>query len=793
MSGHGQLAGAAGLAIATTVASLSVPPPAAAQAPSLLASVGADVVPAGAERALVELYVNGRRVGDTIVLLRGDDVLVSLEDLRAGGMTRLDAVDETVGETAYVSLASRPELTHRLALDDLRLFVDAPSRLLSGSRLDLSPRAPEGMRHLSHPAMFLSYAPRLVDGRRVDGFAEAGLSVGPMLATQTMAHDPDDGPVRLLSQVTIDARQALVRTTLGDTVGSSGELGGGALLGGATVATHHALDPYLVRYPTLGFGGGVTSPSTLEVYVNDELVRRESIAPGDFEVTRLSPVVGSGSTRYVVRDALGREQRVQSRFYAASGLLAPGLHDFAYSVGFVRDGLGTESFDYGRPAFLGRHRVGLGRAVTAGTRLELDGRMASAGLHVTLAPGAGQIDLAGSASATFDGPAGAAGLAGYTWLGRRGSIGTQLRAASRRYATVSLDPDDDRHLLEHALTVGVSLAQRVSTSAHAVYAVSRDAAGVDARIGGDITAQLRQELWLRVGYTASHDDNFGWRHEVLGSLRLALPARHSFSVTGGTGTDEPDGSVQLSRSIQGRTGVGYRVGAGFGSSERADASAIARTGHGTLDADYGYRDGEHHGSVRVAASVSIVPGSGVFLHDPQDLSRAVVHLPGVPGARVYLDNQVVGRTDRRGRLFVPYLRPYEANRLRVDAEDLPMDVDVAEVEQIVAPTWRGAARVVFSTRRLRLVRATVAMGDDGLGARYGDLTVTVDGERHASPIGSSGRIELDSVPTGRHVGHVTSPGGDCRVVLEVPESEEPIVELGVLRCEPAPAPEEPPR
>src|SRR5256714_11226015 len=104
--------------------------------------------------------------------------------------------------------------------------------------------------------------------------------------------------------------------------------------------------------------------------MNGSLLRHEQIAPGPFEVRNLPVGSGVGQVSYVVRDAFGRTQEFASPFSAASGVLADGISEYGYHLGFRRLGFGQESIQYGPPELLARHRIGIGDRVTAGFRLE---------------------------------------------------------------------------------------------------------------------------------------------------------------------------------------------------------------------------------------------------------------------------------------------------------------------------------------------------------------------------------------------------------------------------------------
>ena len=53
------------------------------------------------------------------------------------------------------------------------------------------------------------------------------------------------------------------------------------------------------------------TPSRVEIYVNDQLVRVEQLPPGVYQLNHLPLPVGAGNTRVVVRDAFGGQPGVR--------------------------------------------------------------------------------------------------------------------------------------------------------------------------------------------------------------------------------------------------------------------------------------------------------------------------------------------------------------------------------------------------------------------------------------------------------------------------------------------------
>src|SRR4029079_2370074 len=145
------------------------------------------------------------------------------------------------------------------------------------------------------------------------------------------------------------------------------------------VSKEYSVDPYFVRYPTFNLSGAITTPSIAEIYVNDRLVGSEQLAPGQFALSQLPITTGRNDARVVIRDAFGGVRELSASYYLTTTVLARGRHEYQYGFGVERTGFGVESWSYGRPAFIARHRVGLTDSGTVAGRFQATGRLASGG------------------------------------------------------------------------------------------------------------------------------------------------------------------------------------------------------------------------------------------------------------------------------------------------------------------------------------------------------------------------------------------------------------------------------
>ncbi len=102
-------------------------------------------------------------------------------------------------------------------------------------------------------------------------------------------------------------------------------------------------------------------------------------------------------------------------------------------------------------------------------------------------------------------------------------------------------------------------------------------------------------------------------------------------------------------------------------------------------------------TVNLAGSIVGIGGE-VLLSRPVDDGFALVKVPQQRGVRVLANNQLSGRTGRRGSLFVPDLRSYLSSPIGIVQDDLPVEVNLGDVQQEIAVPYRGGAVVTFEAK-----------------------------------------------------------------------------------------------
>jgi outer membrane usher protein len=738
--------------------------------------------------APLDLVVNNGPARPIRAVLREGDVLVAVEDLAAAGLRNFLGKRELVEGREHVSLSSlEPLLRYDVDERALALRVTAGVELLGTASLDLRPtRRPAGLEVRGDASGFLNYSVQLRSDQRTAGFAEAGASQGGRLLYASGQLLPDGSAVRGLTSLTFDDVPELRRAVVGDAFAASGGLGGGVLLGGVSIVREYGLDPYFVRSPMPRLTGFTSTPSVLDVYVNGVLTRQVPLAAGGYDVTNLPVTTGAGNVQTVLRDAFGRTEVLNWQYYYTAGLLARGLSDYGYSVGFRRLEYGRTSFEYGRPVFVSRHRFGVADALTLGGRLDMAEDLVSGGPSATLGLPFGSLDLEAAGSAE-SGTFGAGASAGYSFVSRRFSGGALLRVMTSGYAHAGLRAVDDRARVQSSLFAGAPLGSRVTVGVNYSRSALRDAGPSDV-----LSARTDYVVapGLTLGLTGSRTRAPGREPalDVLATLSWSFAPTSIADVSVQAGDSGRTVSAGVQRGLPAGTGFGYRA--------RGGSAPFGDTATGVLQYqwDYGRYEVEYDrlasNGTATSTGLATVAGGAVFVGDRFFLSRPVqdgygLIRVGVPGVRGFAEGQEIGRTDGKGDLLVPSLLPYYGNRLAIADRDVPIAYRIGPTELLAAPAFRGGVVTRFAVTPLRAVEGELVARTRGeeVPPAFGDVTVQAPGgATFSSPVGGDGRFYLEALPAGTHAAFVDWSGGRCLATLVVPASPS-IVDLGKVRCE----------
>jgi outer membrane usher protein len=732
---------------------------------------------------LLALDINQQHLERTVLVLRNraGELFMADDDLSAVRVILPPGPPIEFKGTRYRSLSALPAIS--IKVDEvsqsitLVLKPEAFTTSISGGAQTASPVPLQ-----ASPGMFFNYdlyAAHSGGASSLAGGLEAGYfnSLGYVVSNFTLQQrDGGRKLTRLDTTFTMDQPAKAASLRLGDAISRPASGWGSALrFGGIQYASNFRINPGLITMPMQSFSAQAALPSTVDVFVNNVFVGSRDVAPGPFSLNDLPVISGQGTVSMVVRDLAGREQVINQPFYAVPTLLRKGIVDFSFEAGALRRSYGQRDADYGKFMGSGTVRYGLFNAAT----VEVHAQALAGGDHVIGANLAGVLAPLGVVNASLAASHSASG-SGRLWglnfdrSAARLSFGVRTQLASinfKRPDESALFPSPRR--LSSA-NLSYSLAQAGSLGA---FYVHQSTPGKDPVRLLNLNYSVSFRHYGMLGLTAltslgqdpTRSFGMSW------SIPIGRAVGASFSHTVTRNADSVT-QLQVQRNLDPSSGYGYRLQTGRNTPHQAALMLENRVGNYTLEA------ASFQGDTGVRASMSggaAVLGGSVFatrhIHD----SFGVVQLPGMPNVRVYVDNQLAGRTDADGNALLPRLRAYDNNMVRVEQADLGMDVTVGSLDMQAVPYARSGVALRFPITRSYGATLTL-QGADGKPLVSGSQ-VAVEGQSELFPVGMDGGVYITGLVAQNRL-TASWPGGSCKVTVPFTKADDPLPNLGTFVC-----------
>jgi outer membrane usher protein len=252
---------------------------------------------------------------------------------------------------------------------------------------------------------------------------------------------------------------------------------------------------------------------------------------------------------------------------------------------------------------------------------------------------------------------------------------------------------------------------------------------------------------------------------------INLSANHIVSASGPDQTQ-----LQVQRNLPSGDGYGYRLQTG--NRVPHQAALLMQNRIGTYTVEAANFDGRSSARAGMSGGVAVL-GGYPFLSRRITDSFGLVQVPGMDKVRVYVDNQLVTRTDSEGNALLPRLRAYDNNPVRVEHLDLPMDSEVRSVTANAAPYSRTGVVIRFPIERsygalMKLV------ADDGIALPAGTM-VEVEGQAAQFPVAMDGAVYVTGLKASNRM-RASSGEKHCGFSVTFKESDNPVPNLGTIAC-----------
>ncbi|HEL3209023.1 usher protein [Stenotrophomonas maltophilia] len=563
---------------------------------------------------------------------------------------------------------------------------------------------------------------------------------------------------------------------------TGGELFDSVAFTGVRLHTDERMLPDSLRGYAPTVRGIAEGNAVVSIHQNGVIIHEVGVAPGPFVIDDLYPTNVGGDLEVVVTEADGRSQRFNVAFSAVPQALREGSARFSASAGALRDaGTGIAHLRFAE----GTYARGLSNHMTAlgGAQVAQGYRALIAGAAANTRVGAVGVDVTHSTAELRGRPSIAGNSLRLNYQRYVARTGTNVGLAAYRYSTrgfMSLSDvaraaaDDWGYAGRPRQRYQANLSQRVGV------------AGQLFLNGGHVAYwdSTQRQTDFQIGFNGTLGRaNYGAsvQRYRLGSGQVDTRYALTFSMPLGRSEGAPHVSTQISHAGGGqqvqatvagylgeRRAVNYSLTSVRGNSGNSSGAYVDYQGrHASVNAAYSRAAGRYSQTLSASGAL-VVHRGGLNMGPPAGDGFALVHAPGAQGARVGTGVDI--RVARNGYALLPHVSPYRWNRIDLDPSGLPLDVEMLQTSQRVAPTAGGIVRVPFEVRRERtlFIDATDAMGQP---LPFAARVQREDGTP-AGAVGQGGVIQLRGAqPEGVLI---VDPDGPqrCRLVYQLPDAPD---------------------
>lgn len=709
---------------------------------------------------------------------------ISPEDLRA--------VSIPVGPSGeFIAIDTMAGITVEYDVDTQRLYLGVPAQWLPHQHVDAHARQ-QFMSATTSLGMLFNYdvqtATSNAGSRSFSVLGEQRLfdrwgvmsNIGLYRQADHLDNLRDEsGYVRHSTSWSYSNEQTLRTVTAGDVVTGSLAWTRPVRLGGFSIERNFSIRPDLITYPLPDFSGEAAVPTSLDLFINGRKSTSAVVVPGPFTIDTAPSISGAGRATIVTTDALGRKVSREIPFYIANSLLKKGLAEYSLSGGFVRRGFGLSSFGYGRPAASGVGRVGVSDKLTLALHAEASRKVAVAGGGADVAVLHHGVLSVGSLTSRHEAGFGHEYSAGYSYTNSRISVNARRVERTAGFNDVarveSVDPGDPYRRLEQ-LTVGAPIGNHGTVGAGLIRQIREVGArsnllsvSFSRRIpfGGNLFVAMNQALASESGrsLTVQSIFRFGERDTI------STGATHN--QQGGTSP-----YVQYSRIAPSSGGLEMAAGYSVGQADALQTDLSWRGQRATVTAGLRSQDG-----LSTWAGIS---GSGVLMNGRMFLTNRIhdafvlVDTDGIADVPIRFENQIIGKTNRKGHLFVPSVASHYASRYELDPLGLDADLELPYVEQRVSVRRQSGAVIRFPVARIRA--ASVLLVDaEGTRLPFGLMVRHLESSQPAV-IGWDGLAYLDHLGDSNTVRVSKADGTTCTASFDFPRDGIDLTTLGPVVC-----------
>lgn len=468
--------------------------------------------------------------------------------------------------------------------------------------------------------------------------------------------------------------------------------------------------------------GIANSNAIVTVRQNGYVIYQSNVPAGAFEINDLYPSSSSGDLDVSIEEADGSVRHFVQPFSSLPVMQRPGHLKYSLTAGRFR---ASQSSDSNEPDFVESTGIyGVSNAITlyGGLLASKNYRATSFGIGSALGElGSISMDM-GRADTQFDD---GRSYEGYDWriqyVKDMPETGTNLSLGYYRYSSGGYYNFSDANLRDIDDSYRQKSESQFSISQTLIEDVSLYASGSQRDYWGEQQKENNYSVGLNgniygVSYNLNGQftDSADRDSERSVSLSLSIPLDRWLPHAHATWrtTTEKNRATQHELGINGSllddNRLSYNVKQRQSDDNKNNGSSLSgnyRSAFGSLSGSYDYSANSRQLGYGLSGGIVAHP-HGVTLSQPLGNAFALINANGATGIRV--KNYPGIATDYFGNAVIPYLTPYQENRISLDTTTMPDDVDVSETAKVVVPGQGAAVTARFEAQTGRRVLLTIS-------------------------------------------------------------------------------------
>lgn len=543
---------------------------------------------------------------------------------------------------------------------------------------------------------------------------------------------------RLFSQLSFENTSKLSTLYLGDNITPSSPISRGVYFAGLQYGTSFMQRPGFVYWNIPTIQGSALTPSNIDLYINGVNSYSSRVNPGEFNIESGAFFNGDGKAQMIIEDVLGNKTVQNIDLSMTDQLLKKGLRDYNISVGRLRYNFDEDSADY-RDYFANiYYRKGITNKFNLGISSQFSKDLKNLGIFSSnYVQNIGILNI-GAAYSQTDQQHGYKMNIGWSKNTARYSFGFNSEFTNKNFRSLGLDKDMFLPKFDNFVYFGVHRIPYIGqVTLNYVEQIQHQYTNTsDRRIfsirGG---RPLNQSLYFNYGL------NYELGNDKDSYFDLSISYQFDFKRTAYINYSKQATSLNYNKVDQELIGIDYNIGAGTAKTESFfNADSTFKSSYADLNVSYYQNDNNYQAQLNVRGAAAFIDGS-FNLTKAIEYPFSLVRLENQSNVDIYKNNEFIGKTNKKGELFVHRLVPYSQHSISFNENQLPIEYGTPLLKQNLVPYPLRGYVIDFPVFKAPDLQFKI-IDESGKVLPAGSLITTKPNSVDKIPLGQQGLVTL---------------------------------------------------